>query len=127
MDDVVKEAYQNGYVKTMFGRIRKINELTDTNYMIRKQGERMAMNTPIQGTSADIMKKAMILVFNKMKEKNLKSKLILQIHDEIIIDAKKEEVDVLKDLVKDTMENIVKLSVPLEVEVSTGINWYEAK
>ena len=127
MDDVVKEAYQNGYVKTMFGRIRKINELTDTNYMIRKQGERMAMNTPIQGTSADIMKKAMILVFNKMKEKNLKSKLILQIHDEIIIDAKKEEVDVLKDLVKDTMENIVKLSVPLKVEVSTGINWYEAK
>ena len=87
----------------------------------------MALNTPIQGTSADIMKMAMIEVYKKLKENNLKSKMILQVHDEIIIDAVKEEVPKLKELVKDTMENVVKLSVPLKIEINTGINWYDAK
>jgi len=127
MDNIIKEAYETGEVKTMFGRIRKINELRETNYQARASGERMALNTPIQGTSADIMKLAMIEVYKKLKENNLESKMILQIHDEIIIDAKKEELNKLKVIIKDAMENIVKLSVPLKVEISTGINWYEAK
>ena len=127
MTNIVKSAYDTGKVKTMFGRIRKITELKDANYRIRAMGERMALNTPIQGSSADIMKMAMIKVYEKMKEQNLESKLILQVHDEIIIDAKNEEVDILKDIIKDAMENIVKLSVPLKIEINTGLNWFEAK
>ncbi len=127
MTNIVKEAYETGQVKTMFGRIRKIDELKDSKYVVRTMGERMALNTPIQGTSADIMKMAMIEVYKKLKENNLKSKMILQVHDEIIIDAVNEEVPKLKELVKDTMENVVKLSVPLKIEINTGINWYDAK
>ena len=127
MDNIIKEAYSTGEVKTLFGRVRKIEELKDLNYNVRSMGERMALNTPIQGTSADIMKMAMIEVYNRIKEKKLKSKMILQIHDEILIDATKDEIDILKILVKDAMENVVSLSVPLKVEISTGINWYEAK
>ena len=85
------------------------------------------MNTPIQGSSADIMKMAMIKVANKIKENNLKSKLILQVHDEIIIDAIEEEVPKLKEILYEAMEHIVKLSVPLKIDISTGINWYDAK
>ncbi len=127
MTNIVKTAYETGEVKTMFGRIRKIHELKDVNYHTRTMGERMALNTPIQGTSADIMKMAMIEVAKKIKQNNLESKLILQVHDEIIIDAKKEEVPKLKEILKDSMENIVKLSVPLKIEINTGINWYDAK
>lgn len=127
MTNIVKTAYETGEVKTMFGRIRKINELKDSNYMTRMTGERMALNTPIQGTSADIMKMAMIEVYKRLKENNLESKLILQVHDEIIIDAKKEEVPILKEILKDAMENVVKLSVPLKIEINTGVNWYDAK
>lgn len=127
MTNIIKTAYETGEVKTMFGRIRKINELKDTNYNIRAMGERMALNTPIQGTSADIMKMAMIEVYNKIKENNLESKLILQVHDEIIIDAKKEEIDVLKTILKDAMEKIVTLSVPLKIDINIGVNWYDAK
>lgn len=127
MDNIVSEAYNTGKVKTMFGRIRKIEELKNTNFNIRKTGERMALNTPIQGSSADIMKMAMNEVLRKMKSANLQSKMILQVHDEIIIDIKKEELEILKEMIKDTMENIVKLSVPLKVEISTGTNWLEAK
>ncbi len=127
MTDIVSYAYNTGEVKTMFGRIRKIQELKNANYHIRTMGERMALNTPIQGTSADIMKLAMIEVYKRMQENNLKSKMILQIHDEIIIDACEDEVDKLKELLKDAMENIVKLKVPLKIEINTGINWYDAK
>ncbi len=127
MDEIVKEAYQNGEVKTLFGRIRKINELKDTNFRTRAMGERMALNTPIQGTSADIMKMAMIEVYNKMCENNLESKMILQVHDEIIIDAKKDELDKLNSILKEAMENIVSLKVPLKIEINYGINWYDAK
>ncbi len=127
MDDIVKYAYEHGYVKTMFGRIRKINELKDSNYHTKAMGERMALNTPIQGTSADVMKMAMIKVYEKIKENNLESKLILQVHDEIIIDAKKEEIPKLKEILKEAMENVVTLSVPLKIDINTGINWYDAK
>ena len=127
MDNIVKEAYQTGEVKTLFGRIRKINELKDPNFRVRAMGERMALNTPIQGTSADIMKMAMIEVYKRIKDNKLESKMILQVHDEIIIDAKENEVDKLKEIIKDAMENIVKLKVPLKVEISTGTSWFDAK
>ena len=127
MNNIVAEAYQKGEVKTMFGRIRKIDELKSSNFMTRAMGERMALNTPIQGSSADIMKMAMNEVYKKIKENNLESKLILQVHDEIIIDAKKEELETLKEILKESMENIVSLSVPLKIDINVGINWYDAK
>ena len=127
MNNIVSEAYKTGEVKTMFGRIRKIQELKNPSYQIRAMGERMALNTPIQGSSADIMKMAMIEVYKKIKENKLESKLILQVHDEIIIDAKQEEVDTLKKILKDAMENIVKISVPLKIDINEGKNWYDAK
>jgi len=95
--------------------------------MVRKFGERVAMNTPIQGTAADIMKVAMINVFNELKSRNLKSKIILQVHDELLIEAEKDEEEVVKELLVRNMENVIKLKVPLKVEASEGSNWYEAK
>ncbi len=127
MDEVVKEAYKNGYVKTLLNRKRTINELKSNNKMIRNQGERMALNTPIQGTSADIIKKAMNEVKLAFEENNLKSKLILQVHDELIIDCKKDEQEIVTKLLKDIMENTIKLRVPLEVDIHYGDNWYDAK
>ena len=127
MDEVVEIAKEKGYVTTIMNRKRTIDELRNTNYMIRQAGERIALNTPIQGSSADIIKKAMIEIHNKFKELKLQSKMILQIHDELIFDVKNEEKDVIKKIVKDIMENTYKLNVPLEVEMSSGKNWYEAK
>ena len=127
MDRIINEAYQNGYVKTLFNRIRKIDELNNKNYMIRQQGERMALNTPIQGTSADIIKKAMVEINKKFKENNIQSKMILQIHDELIFDTLKEEEDKVREIVINTMEQIVSLNVPLKVELEQGSNWYELK
>lgn len=127
MDETIKQAHIDGYVKTLFNRIRIIPELQNKNYMIRQAGERMALNTPIQGTSADIIKKAMVEVYKKLKEKNLKSKMILQIHDELVIDTKKEELQEIKTILKDIMENTYKLNVPLKVDINIGENLYEAK
>lgn len=127
MDRIINEAYQNGYVKTLFNRIRKIDELNNKNYIIRQQGERMALNTPIQGTSADIIKKAMVEINKKFKENNIQSKMILQIHDELIFDTLKEEEDKVREIVINTMEQIVSLNVPLKVELEQGSNWYELK
>lgn len=127
MDKTIKEAHELGYVKTLFNRIRIIPELQNKNYMIRQAGERMALNTPIQGTSADIIKKAMVEVHKRFKEKNLKSKMILQIHDELVIDTKKEELEEVETILKETMENTYKLSVPLRVDINIGENLYEAK
>ena len=124
---MIKDTYKTFEVKTLFGRIRKINELKDSNYRVRAMGERMALNTPIQGTSADIMKLAMIEVYKRIKENNLQSKMILQVHDEIIRDTKIEELELLKKIVKEAMENVVKLKVQLKVAVSSGISWYDAK
>nr|MBP3259175.1 DNA polymerase I [Bacilli bacterium] len=127
MEDTIKYAHEHGFVKTLFGRIRNIPELENKNYMIRKMGERMALNTPIQGTSADIIKKAMVLVDSKMKENNLESKMILQVHDELIFDAKESELDILNKIIKESMENVVSLTVPLKVDIESGKNWLEAK
>lgn len=124
---VIDDAYKNGYVKTIMNRKRTIDELKNTNYMIRSQGERMALNTPIQGSSADILKKAMIEIYDEFNRKNLKSKMILQVHDELIFNVLKNEEEVVKNIVINIMENTYKLSVPLKVEVSCGKNWYEAK
>ena len=127
MNKEIEEAKEKGYVKTLFGRVRVIDEIKSNNFMIRQQGERMALNTPIQGTSADILKKAMVEIYEKFNELNLKSKIILQVHDELIIDAPYEEKEIAKKVIKDIMENTYKLNVPLEVSVSEGNNWYEAK
>lgn len=127
MDQVIKEAYKNKYVVTLLGRKRILTELSNTNYVIRQQGERMALNTPIQGTSADILKIAMINIYKEMNKRNLKSKMLLQVHDELIFNALNNEVEELKEIVKEKMENAYKLDVPLKVDIETGDNWYEAK
>ncbi|MCM1053150.1 MAG: DNA polymerase I [Ruminococcus sp.] len=127
MDNIIKEAYQNGYVRTLFNRKRTIEELNNKNYMIRQSGERIALNTPIQGTSADIIKKAMVLVFEEFNKRNIKSKIVLQIHDELIIDTREDEVELVTKIVKDVMENVIKLSVPLKVGIAMGKDLYEAK
>ena len=127
MDKTIEQAHRDGYVKTLFNRIRIIPELQNKNYMIRQSGERMALNTPIQGTSADIIKKAMVDVQNKLKEKNLKSKMILQIHDELVLDTKKDELEEVKKILEESMENAYKLNVPLKVDINIGENLYEAK
>ena len=126
-EDIVKFAKEYGYVKTLFGRKRVIDEIKNPNYIIRSTGERMAMNTPIQGTSADIMKMAMINVYNRFIMEGITSKILLQVHDEIIVDVKNAELDKIKSIIKEEMENVYKLDVPLKVEIDTGINWYEAK
>lgn len=127
MKGVIKDAHEKGYVKTIMNRKRIIEEINNTNHIIRHQGERIALNTPIQGSSADIIKKAMIDLHRALKDNNFESTMILQIHDELIFDVKKEEEEKLKDLVKNVMENCYKLNVPLVVEINTGINWYDAK
>ena len=127
MDNIVEEAKKNGCVSTLFGRRRYIPELNSKNYMIRKFGDRAAMNTPIQGTAADIMKIAMIKVYNELKNRNLKSKLILQIHDELLIETVLEEKEEVEKLLKECMEESANLSVPLTVEVEEGKSWYQAK
>ena len=127
LDRLVSEAKEKGYVTTMFGRKRPIPELSSSNFMQRAFGERIAMNSPIQGTAADIMKIAMINVFNALKEKNLKSKLILQIHDELVVETAQDEVEIVKDIVIMCMKNAANLAVALEVDLHTGNNWYEAK
>ena len=126
-DKLVEDAYKNGYVTTLFNRKRKIDELNNTNYIIRSQGERIALNTPVQGTAADIIKIAMINIFEEFNKKKLKSKMILQIHDELIFNVYKDEEKVVKKIIKDKMENAYKLSVPLEVDIEEGKNWYDAK
>ena len=127
MDEIVKEAYETGSVRTLFNRKRTIEELNNRNYMIRSSGERIALNTPIQGTSADIIKKAMVMVFKEFEKQNIKSKIVLQIHDELIIDTLKEEEALVTSIVQDVMENVVKLSVPLKVGIAKGHDLYEAK
>jgi DNA polymerase-1 len=127
MDEVISKAHELGYVETLMGRKRVIEELNNKNYMIRSSGERMALNTPIQGSSADIIKKAMILIYDEFNKRKLNSKLLLQVHDELIFDIVKEEQKEVETLVVDIMENCCKLDVPIKVEVSFGCNWYETK
>ena len=127
MDDEKREAYQKGYVTTIMNRRRKIDELKSKNYMVRSSGERMALNTPIQGSAADILKKAMVDLYQAMKEKKLKSKILIQVHDELVLNVYQGELEEMKSLVKEKMEHVVKLSVPLKVDIEAGKNWYEAK
>ncbi len=127
MDNIVENAKEKGYVETLFHRRRYIPELSSNNYMVRQFGSRVAMNTPIQGTAADIMKIAMIKVFDKLKQENLHAKIILQIHDELLIECKIEEKERVKQILKQCMEEAMKLDVPLEVEVSEADNWYDVK
>ena len=127
MDEIVEEAKQNGYVETLFHRRRYIPELSSNNYMVRQFGARAAMNTPIQGTAADIMKIAMIHVNERLKEEKLNARLILQIHDELLIECNIEEKEKVKEILKESMEKAVKLEVPLEVEVSEATDWYDVK
>ena len=127
MDEEKAEAYRNGYVKTLMNRKRVIEELQSKNYMVRSAGERIALNTPIQGTAADILKKAMIEIYDKFKEKGLKSKMLLQVHDELVFNVIEEELEEVKEIVRDIMENTYTMNVPLRVEIDYGKNWYEAK
>jgi len=126
-DNIVEEAKKKGYVSTLFGRRRYIPELNSKNYMIRKFGDRAAMNTPIQGTAADIMKIAMIKVYNEFKNRNLKSKIILQIHDELLVETVLEEKEEVKKILQECMESSCNLSVPLTVDVEEGESWYQTK
>ena len=127
MDNVIKEAHRLGYVKTIMNRKRVIEELNNKNYMIRSMGERMALNTPVQGSSADILKKAMIEIFDKFNSLGLKSKMLIQVHDELVFNVLEEERETVEKIVTDIMENTYKLSVPLKVEINEGKNWYDAK
>ena len=127
LDDTVAHAKTEGYVVTLFGRRRPVPELKSSNFMQRNFGERVAMNAPIQGSAADIMKIAMIGVNRELKEKGLRSKMILQVHDELLIEAHKDEVEEVKEILKRQMEQAADLDVPLIVDMHTGENWYEAK
>lgn len=127
MESIVKEAKDNGYVSTLFGRRRYIPELKNKNKTIVQFGERVAMNTPIQGTAADIIKIAMNNLYKALKENNLKSKLVMQVHDELIVETVDEELEIVERLMRETMENVVKLDIPLDVDLNTGKSWYEAK
>ena len=127
MESIKEQAKKDGYVKTMLNRIRYIPELKSPNYNIRQFGERVALNTPIQGTAADIIKLAMVRVDNRLISEGLKSKLILQVHDELIVEAHKDEVDKVKQILSEEMQNAMELNVPLKVDMSTGHSWYDAK
>ena len=127
LDDTVAHAKEMGYVVTLFGRRRPVPELSSSNFMQRSFGERVAMNAPIQGTAADIMKIAMIGVNRRLKEQNLKSRLVLQVHDELLIEAYRPELPEVEKILREEMEQAASLDVPLEIDMHTGENWYEAK
>ena len=125
MEQTVAKAKRDGYVETMFGRRRYIKELAAKNKNLQAFGERVAKNTPIQGTAADIIKIAMIKVYNRLKESGLDARLILQVHDELIVEAKEDCAEKVAALLKEEMENAVKLTVPMTVDVNIGKTWYD--
>ena len=128
MHNAVEQAKKDGYARTLFGRLRYIDELSSSNYNVRSFGERAAMNTPVQGTAADIIKKAMNEVYLRIKNQGLKAKLILQVHDELIVDTPADEVEQVKNVLSDVMQNICpELGVPLSVSVASGRTWAQAK
>ena len=127
MEEEKKKAYEFGYVTTLMNRRRVIEELKNKNYMIRSSGERMALNTPIQGTAADILKKAMVEIYEEFNKRGLKSKMLIQVHDELVFNVLNDELDEVSSIVKNIMENTMSLSVPLKVDIEYGDNWYEAK
>ena len=127
LDGLIEEAKENGYVLTILNRRRFIPEIKSSNRIVKALGERLAMNAPIQGSAADIIKLAMVNVYNKLREKELKSKIILQVHDELILNVKKDELEEVKNIVKNEMEKVLEMKVPLEVDINIGKTWYEAK
>lgn len=127
LDNIVESTKETGYTKTMFNRIRYVPEINSSNFVQRGVGQRIAMNTPIQGTAADIIKVAMVKVYNRIKKENLKSRLILQVHDELLIEAYKDEKDIIKEILKDEMENAISFSVKLLIDINEGESWYDTK
>lgn len=127
LESVKEEAKEKGYVLTVLNRRRFIPEIKSSNKIVKSLGERLAMNAPIQGSAADIIKLAMVKVYNRLKKENLNSEIILQVHDELILNVKEEELEIVKSLVKEEMENVLKMSVALEVDTNIGKTWYEAK
>ena len=127
LEDMVEQAKEKGYSQTMYGRKRPMPELKSSNYMHRQFGERVAMNAPIQGTAADIMKIAMINVFWTLRREKLESKLILQVHDELVIETKEEEKEAVENILVSQMQQAAELAVSLDVDCHSGLNWYEAK
>ena len=126
MTTIVHQAYINGYVETIFGRRRYLEkELSNQSRMVKEFAERAAINHPMQGTAADLIKIAMINVDNKFKENNLKSKMVMQVHDELVFEVEKEELEKVKEIVTNEMQNVVKLKVPLPVDVNWGESWKE--
>ena len=127
LKETIREAYENGYVTTLFGRRRYIPELSGTNKMQQKFGERVAMNSPIQGTAADIIKLAMVRVDKRLKESGIDARLILQVHDELLIESHRSCADQAKEILQQEMERAVSYSVPLDVDIHVGNTWFEAK
>lgn len=127
MKNIIAKTRELGYVRTLLNRKREIEEIKNTNHLIRSMGDRIALNTPIQGTAADILKLAMIKLYNELNNGQYKTKMLLQVHDELIFDVPLDELERVKELIKNTMENIYKLSVPLKVSIEYGKDWYEAK
>ena len=127
LDRAVEDAKKNGYVTTMFGRRRPVPELQSSNFMQRSFGERVAMNAPIQGTAADIIKIAMNRVNEWLRSRGMKSRLILQVHDELLVETAIEEIDEVREMMVREMQNAAQMKVRLEVDIHDGANWYEAK
>lgn len=127
MTDIVKEAKEKGYVTTLYGRRRYIPELKNKNKNMVQFGERVAMNTPIQGTAADIIKIAMNRLYKALKDNDLKSKLVMQVHDELIVETYEEEIEIVEKLMRESMENVIKLDIPLDIDLNIGQSWYDAK
>lgn len=127
MDDIVLDGKEKGYVETILNRRRYIPELSAKNFNVRSFGERIAMNTPIQGSAADIIKMAMVRVYNELNKRELKSRLILTVHDELIIEVHVDEINEVDTLIKNIMENSILLDVPLKVDLMIGDSWYDTK
>ena len=127
MESIVEKATEDGFVQTLYNRRRYVPELKSNNYNIRQFGHRIAMNTGVQGTAADIIKIAMINVYRELKKEGLKSRLVLQVHDELLIEADESEKEIVKNILKSQMENVIKLRVPIVAELSEGYDWYDVK
>ena len=127
MDGCVVQGNTEGFVSTLMGRRRYLPELSDRSYNIRQFGERAAMNSPIQGTAADIIKLAMVRVREALEKAGMRARLILQVHDELIVEAPEEEAEAVRAMLKDIMENVMQLDVPLTAEVNVGRSWYDCK
>ena len=124
--DQIEFARENGYVKTILGRKRFLNDINSRNAILRSSAERNAINTPVQGSAADIIKIAMVKINNEFQNQSIKSKLILQVHDELIFDCLKDELNIVKEIISSSMQSAYKLKVPLKVDIGLGNNWLEA-